>query len=247
MKRKIQDILYFREDISPFLIHLTRGAFGSTAKQNLEKIIREKKLACGNGSVSDARFGVNTSGMSEAEKREFFAAVCLTETPLSEIHCLLEVDERQVNLAPYGLAFLKEKIVSGCHLSPVHYFNNNGGDTNGVMQALCSLNKTHRIEARKALPLISVFGQRITAPNASPQTKEVNFLWEREWRLPSIYGDLNFSIDDLFVGLCPDDEIDQFEKLFPGLSFIDPHRNIKWYASKLVEARQRVGMKYSVV
>ena len=60
-------------------------------------------------------------------------------------------------------------------------------------------------------------------------------------------GDLSFSEEDVFIGLCPDSEIDWFETNFPPFLFIDPTRPTKWYATKLIEARQRLDIKYSVV
>jgi hypothetical protein len=75
----------------------------------------------------------------------------------------------------------------------------------------------------------------------------VDFRWEREWRYPYVEGPLTFSAEDVFVGLCSHDEIDIFEGLFPDVEFIDPTRNTKWYATKLVAARQRLDIGFSVV
>lgn len=41
MMRDINDILHFRADISPFLVHLTRDQRNTHAKENLKKIIRD--------------------------------------------------------------------------------------------------------------------------------------------------------------------------------------------------------------
>jgi hypothetical protein len=46
-KRNIKDILYFRSDISPFLVHLTRRLGRLSAKDNLEKILTSKALNAG--------------------------------------------------------------------------------------------------------------------------------------------------------------------------------------------------------
>lgn len=109
--RDIDDILHFREDISPFLAHLTRdNQQGLTARQALERIIQMRALVCGPTLVSDARFGMHTSDMNDQAKRELFSAICFTETPLSEVHCLLEIAYRMVDLEPYGLVFLKDRL-----------------------------------------------------------------------------------------------------------------------------------------
>jgi hypothetical protein len=98
------------------------------------------------------------------------------------------------------------------------------------------------------LPLIAVFGRKILPPRAqSVPEGRVDFRWEREWRYPYIEGAFAFDTDDVFIGLCPHDEIEYFKDLWPEIDFIDPRRNIKWYATQLIEARQRLDLKFSVV
>lgn len=58
---------------------------------------------------------------------------------------------------------------------------------------------------------------------------------------------LSFSDSDVFIGLCPHDSIPDFESAFPPVQFIDPMRNMKYYSTKLVAARQRLDLKFSVV
>jgi hypothetical protein len=91
----------------------------------------------------------------------------------------------------------------------------------------------------------------LTGPGATPQTATVDWRWEREWRYPSVYGPLTFTPEDVFIGLCPHERIEEFEgefgKTFGGLTFIDPTRTMEWYARKLIDARQRANMPFSVV
>ncbi len=102
--------------------------------------------------------------------------------------------------------------------------------------------------AREVLPLVSVFGQRIRAPGARQvPAGEVDWRWEREWRRPSSRGPLAFDENDVFVGLCAHADIGRFEAALPGIGFIDPRLNMKWYATKLIKARQRCDLKVSVV
>lgn len=94
----------------------------------------------------------------------------------------------------------------------------------------------------------SVFGKKLTPPGAgAPPAGEVDFRWEREWRYPSSRGNFQFGAEDVFICLCPHEEIEEFEGEYPGFSFIDPTRNMKWYASKLIERRQHFDLKHSVV
>jgi len=60
---------------------------------------------------------------------------------------------------------------------------------------LCKLREYDVEAAKQILPLISVFGKKLRASG------EIDFLWEREWRYPSVYGDLQFDENDVFVGL----------------------------------------------
>ena len=243
--RSITDILHFRSDISPFLVHLTRDNEDISAKEVLHTIIREKQLKSGKNPVSDARFGRR---ISDDERLKYFGAVCFTETPLNEVHCLFNIAYRQINLKPYGLVFLKHKLKEK-GVSPVLYINNEEGDKLDCIKALCSLIETHPEEAQQILPLISVFGKKFYPINNEDR---VDFLWEREWRYPYSRGPFQINADDVFIGLCPHEEINEFEKLFGEIfsekvPFIDPMRNMKWYATKLIAARQRVDLKFSVV
>jgi hypothetical protein len=96
--------------------------------------------------------------------------------------------------------------------------------------------------------LLSVFGKKICPPGAgAAPAGTIDFRWEREWRYPYSRGPLQFDESDVFVGLCPDDEIVRFKMLMPGVDFIDPRRNMKWYATQLIAARRRLDMKFSVV
>lgn len=244
--RDINDILHFRSDISPFLVHLTRRGSRLSAGDVLKKIVEERKLVAGSDRISDARFAIRTVGMSEEDKRKFFGAVCFTETPLNEVHCLFEIKNRAVNLRPYGLVFLKQPAIAR-GVEPVFYINNIKGDKLDVLKALCSLIRTNPVSAARILPLISIFGKKITPPGASAVGGEVDFRWEREWRYVPANGPYELKQDEIFMGLCPHDEIEEFEGLWNPIEFIDPTRNIKWYATKLINARQRLDIKYSVI
>ncbi|MDI9432628.1 MAG: abortive infection system antitoxin AbiGi family protein [Planctomycetota bacterium] len=212
----------------------------------LEKIIKERKLLPGEGEVSDVKYGGKTTG-TDAPKKKYFRAVCFTETPLNEVHSLLDISYRSVNLSRYGLVFLKDRLQKK-GVCPVFYVNNESGDMDDVFQALFSLIESHPDSAAKMLPLFAAFGQKVQAPGAASRPEgRIDFRWEREWRYASVFGELTFTQDDVFVGLCPDKDIGYFEGLFEGVGFIDPQRNMKYYAKKLIEARQRVDLKYSVV
>jgi hypothetical protein len=261
MPRDIDDVLKFRQDISPFLIHLCRDNNQVTAESALTDILKQKQLKASSYQISDARFGIRMQDMDKMEqesKMDYFSAVCFTETPLMDIHCLLEIQSREIQLKQYGLVFRKDKLkVKG--VSPVLYLSNWINDKeekikrDKIVQALSSLINTPYAEvAKEILPLISTYGYKIQAPDASKRSPGiVDFIWEREWRYPHSKGSFRFSRDDIFVGLCPHEMINDFERRSSknglNIPFIDPCRNTKWYADKLIRARHDSGLDFSVV
>lgn len=79
------------------------------------------------------------------------------------------------------------------------------------------------------MPLVDGFGPpwftRLSGPS------EIDFRWEREWR---IAGDFSFTLSDVAFGFCRESEIGQFESLvnnsFP---FVDPLGNVQAAKQKL--------------
>ena len=105
----------------------------------------------------------------------FFRAVCFTETPLSEIHCLLDIDRRQVDMEPYGIVFLKDRLLTR-GVSPVLYLNNSDGTMDSVAKALFRLIQNEPEAAARLLQLFSVFGQKLTPPGyQQPPKGDVDF------------------------------------------------------------------------
>lgn len=247
--RLIDDILHFRQDISPFLVHLTKNSGDHDAKGNLKSILKDEQLRPGSQPFCDVKYAIDLKKqktLSERDKLHFFTAICFSETPLSEIHCLLEIDYRNVNLEPYGIVFLKEKLETK-NVSPVCYINNIKGDKNSFFYKFGNLVDSDPDFAKEILPLLSVFGNKIMPRGCSQKDGNIDFRWEREWRLPAYLGPLPFDNNDVFIGLCPHDEIDEFEAEHPEYTFIDPRRNLKWYSTKLINRRQELDMKHSVV
>ncbi|MCH7690947.1 MAG: hypothetical protein IIA17_07890 [candidate division Zixibacteria bacterium] len=143
--------------------------------------------------------------------------------------------------------FIREKFQKK-GVSPVIYINNEKGDKDNLLSALCRLNINNLNEAKQILPLISAFGKPINPLGGTVAgINRLDFTWEREWRYPKASGDLSFKKSDVFVGICPHDEIPRFESLWTGIGFVDPTRNLKWYAKKLIAARQKFDLKFSVI
>lgn len=240
-KRKIKDILHFRRDIPPFLVHLTRKNEdkNNLAKDNLIRILDSKTLIQSQELISDIRFGGDCRHINNAH--EFLSSICVTETPLESIHCLIDIQGRKVNLESYGIVFLKENLKKE-NFSPVLYFNNfEKGIVDDILQSLFSITNGQLEVAKKFLPLVSTFG------NSVKKAGEYDFYWEREWRRPFTYGDFQFDLEKVFCGLCPEEDIGFFEDNYPGLPFVDPIKPPSWYASKLIQRRKELKMEHSVV
>jgi hypothetical protein len=149
--------------------------------------------------------------------RSRFKVICFTETPIDQIEVLLErVQGRNVVLEPYGLVFEKEYIrqqggnpvfyITGSLSGPVWQLYHNAGKSNFPQQE------------NKVLALI----------NKCDET--VDFHWEREWR---IVGDLQFNLNDIYCGLCPEEDIAHFESKY-SVIFLSPYWGINKILDKLV-------------
>lgn len=245
MARDIKNILKIRNDISPFLIHLTKSIKDGKAAKAVfqEGIIVGKQLQAGGKDVSAASYTTPKDGLKENDYRAYFRAVCFTEAPLSEIHCFFDIDYRNINLEPYGFVFLKDNLKIK-EVSPVFYINNYGVDRTDVLKQFCECIITNPGAAREILPLMASMGKKL---NVGGGGAEIDFSWEREWRYPAFKGHFDIVHDDVFIGLCPDNEIGEFEALYfatygERVVFIDPRRNIKYYADKLTSSMSSRGL-----
>lgn len=131
-----------------------------------------------------------------------------------------EIYGRQLHFEPYGLAF-KENSVRIANGNPVFYVETSN---RSIRQAFDELVETPLADSFKAMmPLVEGFGapwfSRWTGPT------EIDFRWEREWR---VVGDYSFTESDIAFGLCPEDEINFFEGFFSGrVPFVDPTGSIQ--------------------
>lgn len=277
--REIEDILLFRNDISPFLVHLTKNTSKRSAKENLENILKERKLEYGlideykaeldkklrhddlksriPNFMSPANYCTDLYKLTIKDAIKYFHAISFTETPLDQIHNLLEIGRRNVELEPYGLVFIKKELENK-GVMPVWYINNINDDKQPIIEQIVqALIERSPNDAYKILPFIAIFGKGFKRPGS--KDVKVDFRWEREWRYVSENFEFKFDEKDIFIGLCKREDIDYFEENFGNLykierdgksyplHFIDPLMNPRYFATKLVNARQRTDLKYSVV
>jgi hypothetical protein len=214
------ELLNKKRDYSPFLVHLTREQFDDSgievvsAREVLEYILQDKKLIA---SKYFCLFKENIDTLSDEGKNRF-KVVCFTETPIDQIEILLEeVQGRSVKFRPYGLIFTKEYIREK-EGNPVFYAEE------CMYESLWRLyydakDRAFSYKDNKFLALVNKCD------------KKIDFHWEREWR---IVGDFNFQFVKVFCGLCPEQEISNFEQSFNPIKFISPSWGINKILYKLV-------------
>jgi hypothetical protein len=222
---KIEELLARRSDLSTFLVHLTRNFEGIPARDRLLNIIKERRLkavtAYGHGLKEFDKIG--DPALRNAV-RDTQRVVCFTETPLEHIKLLLDdIDGRQVKFEPYGVAITK-RVARRFGVNPVWYLDitPSGHDwlteplntlikeqiAAGTLLASPLLKLTPYIEqmgTREKTPALTM-GSKVMVPAREGYRKE--FWWEREWR---VNHDLMLGGPLHFIGLCPEEEIPEFE------------------------------------
>lgn len=197
-----------RDDLSKFLVHLTRDYEGVSANNNLISIIENKVIEARNAHCL-FKHDLNSLELS-AVLRKQFNTVCFTEAPLPQIKRLIaKVAGRKIQLKAYGLIFDKSILLEK-GVSPAIYINAQGTQLRnyllddfrsqfGEIKTLKGLRKTKQ-DYYKAIvqyyALINIISNRH------------NFTWEREWRLA---GDFKFRYIDLVAVIA--DDPDNFELL----------------------------------
>ena len=171
-----------REDLSRFLIHLTRDSDEADARDNLVSILRDKKIKALNAHCLFHRL-FERLRFTPLLTQQFFT-VCFTETPLMHIHRLTgEIPGRKVRLKGYGLVFAKDALIQrgAC---PAIYLNAKGTELREYLLSrfradfgsVESLGKLKKAQARHYKSVIEYYSLiNIIASN-------YDFTWEREWR-----------------------------------------------------------------
>mgnify|MGYP001062315342 CR=1 FL=1 len=216
----LDEFLDEKRDYSPLLVHLTRDgidAFGDpcvSAKEVLECILDEKTLKAFNYYCL---FNSDLESQSSSSQ-DLFKVACFTETPIDQINVLLmEVNGRNFKPKPYGLVFKKDYIRQQ-EGNPVFYV---AGSLFDSLWRLYNDAKERSFSSRdnKVLALVNKCDE------------EIDFHWEREWR---IVGDLKFRLNDIYCGLCPEEDISYFKNKYSPVVFISPSWGISKILDKLV-------------
>jgi len=185
-----------RDDISRFLVHLTRDYAGLSAQENLCSILRAKTVKARNAHCLFHHKLVQYSASDVLRKK--FRTVCLTEAPFPQIRFLAqEVPGRNIRLKPFGLVFRKEDLLEK-GASPAIYLNAKG---TSLREYLLSEFARHFKKRSQYKTLKRDFGQDADSiinyyALINVVSDRYDFSWEREWRYP---GNLHFEFHELYA------------------------------------------------
>jgi hypothetical protein len=183
-----------REDLSRFLVHLTRDVGEQGARDNLISILRDQTIAARNPHCL-FHHEFSRLGFSGVLKKRF-NTVCFTETPLIHLQRLTgEIPGRRVELKEYGLVFAREDLIKR-GASPAIYLNAKGTKLREYLlsrfrvdfkatkefKALKKTEAEHHESIVRYYSLINIIAENY------------DFTWEREWRHN---GNLSFRYRDI--------------------------------------------------
>ncbi len=197
-----------RDDISQFLVHLTRDYENRTAIDNLIHILGRQKIEARNPHCL-VTHKLEQMGFNSFLRRKF-NTVCLTETPLHQISKLLQdVPGRRIKLQPYGLVFKRAKLQNQ-GASPAIYINSYGTSLRNYL--LTEFDKTFSdITKYRDLEEDSQYPNEIIQYYAliNIMSNKCDFSWEREWRM---CGNLCFEYKDIVAIIA--DDLEQFQETY---------------------------------
>lgn len=196
-----------REDLSRFLVHLTRDYDGEKAHSNLFSILTDKTIFARNAHCL-VMHKIKKMGCSPVLQNEF-NTVCFTETPLTQIKRLLATDENhKIRLKPYGLIFWKTRLFE-MGASPAVYINAKGtlidkfllDEFDNIFENITTLRTLKVSNPRHYKNIVHYYSLINVVKNSH------DFMWEREWRYR---GDFKFRYGDIVAIIAGNP--DGFEK-----------------------------------
>lgn len=201
-----------REDISRFVVHLTRDDTddfknGGTAEENFQDILNEQKI------IAYQPHCIYTDKIPK-KLHDHYSVTCFTEVPLTQLHLLTQrIPGRKVLLEPYGFVFSKEYIIRK-GAQPAIYINsyNNNYWLREAANELYNIAESkgfNNCKISRFLPFLNAMHERY------------DFTWEREWR---VCGDVDFLPEDIIAIILPENHCEDFREMFAirGIPVITP-------------------------
>jgi hypothetical protein len=210
---QVKEATAYREDISQFVVHLTRDdtkdfTNGSTAKENLVSILKSRHIFA---VRPHCVFNQEIKAIGKSAEEQCRVA-CFTETPLSEIGKLVrEIPGRAIKLEPYGIVFRKEDLIKSGG-QPAIYINSYGGN-NWLRESIRELFDSAKNNASSKLWRI--------VPYLNAMHEKYDFSWEREWRT---HIDFKFKLADIVCIILPESGEDTLKEQAAkaGIAVISP-------------------------
>lgn len=217
-----ENVTEHREDISRFIVHLTRDDTetfedGKTARNNFQSILKEKKIR------PYLAHCLHKHKLHDIDTiiRKQFRVVCFTEVPLNQIKELFKpIYGREIQLEEYGFVFRKKFLIEK-EAQPAIYINsyNNNDFLKESFNRIFESAKKNKFKGK---------GWRIL-PYINNMNEKYDFTWEREWRLTKT---LKFKYSDLVCVILPEGNENDIKDILlkAGIAVISPN----WTYEKIV-------------
>lgn len=199
----IREVIRRRSDLSTFVVHLTRNGDDQSAREKLKSILQCGRIKA-KSMFAHAKNTLEEYNLDCDSQK----CVCFTETPLEYTYLLLEeIDYRQVEFKPYGIAVTK-RLARENGVNPVWYLDITPGHdwltkpVNVLINEALDSGDFEDAPIAKLTPFIEQMGTQ-----ESKYRKE--FWWEREWRKQG-----DFKLPNHFVVLCPESDHKEFKKYY---------------------------------
>jgi hypothetical protein len=221
-----------REDISRFVVHLTRDDTsdfenGDSAKENFNTIITERRIAAFRPHCLYA------NRIPENLWKKYSVA-CFTEVPLTQLHMLTkDIPGRSIRMQPFGIVFSREFIISK-GAQPALYINTYQSQ-NWLKEAADKIFEIAKKNAFKKGKLWRIL------PFLNAMNEKYDFTWEREWR---VRGDVTFTPKDVICVILPEDGEKSLKENFAenGIPVISPNLSFEEIIGEL-SVQQRLTRK----
>jgi hypothetical protein len=190
-----------RDDVSLFVVHLTRRHEDASPRQNLVSILNQRTIEARTAHCLFSPLFTRLQFTDVLKKK--FKTVCFTETPLNQISRLCSpLPKRKIKLQPYGLVFYKNAVLEKGG-SPAMYVNTHGTQIrdyllqqfrqhfNGI-RSLKRFAKDQRQYHEQIIQYYSLIN--IIASHH-------DYTWEREWRFS---GHFTFKYIDIVAIIARD-------------------------------------------